>query len=61
MKNGIHIDYKMLRKINPETARMAVLEYLDSNGGNITDLHMYLVSQDQLYTRPFVREAKAIF
>lgn len=37
MKSGIHIDYKMLRKINPETARMAVLEYLDSNGGNIAD------------------------
>ena len=27
----------MLRKINPETARAAVLEYLDSNGGNIAD------------------------
>jgi len=37
LKSGIHIDYKMLRKISPETARAAVLEYLNSNGGNITD------------------------
>lgn len=30
------IDYKALRKINPEAARMAVIEYLNSNGGNIS-------------------------
>lgn len=37
MKSGTHIDYKMLRKISPETARLAVLEYLKSNGNNISD------------------------
>lgn len=31
------ISYKLLRKINPETARTAVLEYLSSNGGNVSD------------------------
>lgn len=30
------IDYKKLRMINPEAARRAVLEYLKSNGGNIS-------------------------
>lgn len=30
------IDYKSLRKINPEAARLAVVEYLDSNNGNIS-------------------------
>jgi transposase-like protein len=30
------IDYKRLRKINPEAARRAVLEYLKSNGYNIS-------------------------
>jgi len=30
------IDYKQLRKINPEAARRAVLEYLKSNGHNIS-------------------------
>jgi len=30
------IDYKQLREINPETARRAVLEYLKSNGHNIS-------------------------
>lgn len=29
------INYKHLRKINPEAARTAVLEYLSSNGDNI--------------------------
>lgn len=52
MKSGIHIDYKMLRKINPETARMAVLEYLDSNGGNITDCGRVFC-----ITRPIVYKA----
>lgn len=33
----VKIDYKKLRKINPETARTAVLEYLSSNGGNVAD------------------------
>ena len=31
------IDYKQLRKINPEAARWAILEYLRTNGGNISD------------------------
>ena len=35
MPKGPQIDYKLLRKINPETARMAVLEYLSSNKNNI--------------------------
>ena len=30
------IDYKKLRKINPEAARKAVLEYLKTNKGNIS-------------------------
>jgi hypothetical protein len=29
------IDYKRLRSINPQTARLAVLEYLDSADGNV--------------------------
>lgn len=34
MINTIHIPYKELRKLSPETARKAVLEYLKSNKGN---------------------------
>jgi len=33
---GHHIDYKQLRKINPQAARQAVLDYLQSTGGNIS-------------------------
>lgn len=33
--NTVRIDYKKLRQISPETARMAVVEYLSSNGGNV--------------------------
>lgn len=32
------IDYKALRKVNPEAARMAVLEYLRANGGNVAEV-----------------------
>ena len=32
------INYKSLRKINPEAARMAVLEYLKANGGNVAEV-----------------------
>ncbi len=37
MNPGIRINYKELRKVNPEAARLAVLEYLKTNGGNISD------------------------
>jgi len=33
---GGEIDYKQLRQINPEATRRAVLEYLKSNGHNIS-------------------------
>ncbi len=35
MQPGVRIDYKALRKINPEAARQAVLEYLASSSHNI--------------------------
>ena len=31
------INYKTLRKINPEAARLAVIEYLSTNKGNISE------------------------
>lgn len=37
MNLGPRIDYKGLRRVNPEAARMAVIEYLKTNGGNIAD------------------------
>ena len=37
MKAGPRIDYKTLRKVSPETARLAVLEYLKTNGRNRSD------------------------
>jgi len=37
MNHGHRIDYKVLRKVNPEAARQAVLEYLKTNGRNIAD------------------------
>ncbi len=36
MKRKPYINYKTLRKVNPETARLAVLQYLKSNRGNIS-------------------------
>ena len=33
----IKTDYKQLRKINPEAARKAVLDYLETNNHNISD------------------------
>lgn len=36
MQPGVRIDYKTLRKTSPETARLAVLEYLASCEHNIT-------------------------
>ena len=35
MQPGVHIDYKALRRINPQAARRAVLDYLASCGHNI--------------------------
>jgi len=37
MNPGHLINYKALRKVNPEAARLAVLEYLKTNAGNIAD------------------------
>lgn len=34
-KPEIILNYKSLRKVNPEAARVAVLDYLSNNGGNI--------------------------
>ena len=36
MKPGLLVDYKTLRAINPAAARVAVLEYVSSTGGNIS-------------------------
>lgn len=36
LKTG-KIDYKVLRRINPEAARLAVIEYLSTNKGNISE------------------------
>jgi hypothetical protein len=32
---GGKINYKVLRRINPEAARLAVIEYLKTNKGNL--------------------------
>lgn len=37
MNNTIRIQYHQLRKVNPEAARLAVIEYLKSNGHNKLD------------------------
>ena len=37
MSHGTSIDYKTLRRINPETARRP-LEYLEINGGTVGDV-----------------------
>jgi transposase len=37
MNPGHRIDYKALRNVNPEAARLAVLEYLKTNEHNISD------------------------
>ena len=37
MPTGVRIDYKTLRAVNPETARLAVLEYLDSTAHNVAE------------------------
>ncbi len=37
MTDGTRISYKQLRKINPQAARQAVVEYLKTNGHNISN------------------------
>ena len=37
MSPGTRIEYRVLREVNPEAARLAVLEYLRTNGGNKSD------------------------
>ena len=37
MNPGHRINYKALRKVNPEAARLAVLEYLKTSDGNISE------------------------
>ena len=37
MSPGTRIEYRALREVNPEAARLAVLEYLKTNGGNKAD------------------------
>jgi transposase len=37
MSPGTCIEYRALREVNPEAARLAVLEYLKTNGGNKSD------------------------
>src|SRR4030042_6022619 len=64
MKGGtrMKIDYKALRKINPEAARMAVLEYFKTNGGKVTDCApVSLVFKDRLSTTLSPRTRKVIF
>jgi hypothetical protein len=34
---GGKINYQVLRRINPEAARLAVIEYLKTNKGNISE------------------------
>ena len=50
MNPGTRIDYKTLRKINPEAARQAVLEGLESNGGNVTEAaRMFAINRSVVY------------
>ena len=52
MNPGHHIDYKALRWVNPETARLAVLEYLKTNGGNISDAAREWDAGPEVYSAP---------
>ncbi|MBP8591524.1 hypothetical protein KBI33_03645 [Candidatus Shapirobacteria bacterium] len=38
MNLGVMINYKSLRRVNPEAAGLVVLEYLDTNKGDIADV-----------------------
>ncbi len=44
------IDYKQLRKVNPEAARLALPEYLRTNGHNISQAaSVFGISQSVVY------------
>jgi len=57
MKPGLHtyqptgkIDYKQLRKINPEAARRAILEYLRRNNHDISEAaRMFRINRPVVY------------
>jgi transposase len=47
------IDYKQLTKVNPEAARLAVLEYLRTNGRNISQAaSVFGISRSVVYNIP---------
>jgi transposase-like protein len=43
------IDYKNLRRINPEAARQAVLDYLDSTGGVSATARIFGINRSVVY------------
>ena len=50
MNPGTRIDYKTLRRINPETVRQAVLEYLESNGRIVAGAaRMFAINHSVVY------------
>ena len=70
MKAGPRIDYKALRKVSPETARLAVLEYLKTNGRNMSNAaRVFGINRPVVYdilgkrgkaTRRIYRECRSI-
>jgi len=50
METGTRIDYKTLRKINPQTERIAVLEYLKTNRVTLLVLPELLGFKGQWFT-----------
>ena len=50
MKHTTHIPYKELRKVNPEAARLAVIQYLKTNGGSISDAaEVFCINRPVIY------------